>query len=46
MAERILTLATNSNLAEQLGNQNREQVQNFFSMDTVVRRYEEIFVQK
>ncbi|MDR0611139.1 MAG: glycosyltransferase [Planctomycetaceae bacterium] len=46
MAERILTLATNPDLAEQLGNRNREQVQNFFSMDTVVRRYEELFEQE
>ncbi|MDR0704573.1 MAG: glycosyltransferase [Planctomycetaceae bacterium] len=45
IAERILTLATDSDLAEQLGNRNREQVQKFFSIDTVVRRYEEIFVQ-
>ncbi|MDR3198611.1 MAG: glycosyltransferase [Planctomycetaceae bacterium] len=44
MAERILTLATNSGLAEQLGNRNREHVQKFFSMETVLRRYEELFV--
>jgi glycosyltransferase involved in cell wall biosynthesis len=46
ITERILTLATNSDLAEQLGNQNREQVQKFFSIDTVIRRYEELFVQE
>ncbi|MDR0704588.1 MAG: glycosyltransferase [Planctomycetaceae bacterium] len=45
MAERILTLAADSDLAEQLGNRNREQVQKFFSMDTVVRRYTELFIQ-
>ncbi|MDR1267894.1 MAG: glycosyltransferase [Planctomycetaceae bacterium] len=44
MTERILTLATNSDLAEWLGNQNREQVQKFFSIDAVVRRYEKLFV--
>ncbi|MDR2441334.1 MAG: glycosyltransferase [Planctomycetaceae bacterium] len=46
MAERILTLATNSSLAGYLGNQNREQVQKFFSMDAVVRCYEELFIPK
>ncbi|MDR0335553.1 MAG: glycosyltransferase [Planctomycetaceae bacterium] len=44
MTERILTLATNSDLAEQLGNRNRERVQKFFSMDAVVQRYEELFL--
>jgi glycosyltransferase involved in cell wall biosynthesis len=44
MTERILTLATHPDLAERLGNRNREQVQKFYSMDTVVRRYEKLFV--
>ncbi|MDR2117639.1 MAG: glycosyltransferase [Planctomycetaceae bacterium] len=44
MTERILTLAANSDLAEQLGKRNREHVQKNFSMDTIIRRYEELFL--
>ncbi|MDR1962340.1 MAG: glycosyltransferase [Planctomycetaceae bacterium] len=44
LTERILTLATDSDLAEQLGNKNRNRAKQFFSMETVVRSYEELFV--
>lgn len=43
-ADRILKLAEDRDLAELLGHANRRRAEEFFSIDSVVRRYEDFFV--
>jgi glycosyltransferase involved in cell wall biosynthesis len=43
LSKRILTLATDSDFAEQLGNKNRQRAEELFSIDSIVRQYEDFF---